>query len=71
MNRPPTPNEVLPFDDEGYADYYAHDDEMQEALTCEWLIQEKLMPDPTDYNYREQLKSSHMLLEWNYEDKSK
>lgn len=34
---------------------YEYDDEelecMQQALTCEWLIEYGFMPDPTNYDY--------------------
>lgn len=59
MNRPPQPHEVLAswvFDE----DY----DSMQEALTAEWLIEQGLIPDPTQFwfgNSDMELKTAHVF----------
>jgi hypothetical protein len=55
MNRPPTPREYLGFGE--WCDVVFQQEEcdekqnsaMQEALTAEWLIEQGLMPDPTDF----------------------
>ncbi len=49
INRPPTPADLL--DAIEYVSVYMSDDMdcMQEALTVEWLIEQRLMPDPSEF----------------------
>lgn len=47
MIRPPTPDECIPV--LWWSDWSDKErDAMQEALTCEWLIEHGFMPDPSD-----------------------
>lgn len=60
--RPPTPEEVLCIMDEMEWLYFNNHETLrkhsnydcaQEALTCEWLIEQGMMPDTTQYNYED------------------
>lgn len=52
IDRPPQPQDFFnvressPSDLEAYAENYH---EMQEALTAEWLIEQGLLPDPSEF----------------------
>jgi hypothetical protein len=78
MNRPPLVDEVI-IDTEwcnlnGYADGWRLElDNMQEALTCEWLIEKGFMPDPTEYGGHEYWDTGMHWYEllWLKEDKTK
>lgn len=48
INRPPTPEEAFTRDELFTQVPYSEDECVQEALTCEWLIAQGLMPDPAD-----------------------
>lgn len=66
INRPPTPEDAVLWSDYPYTwsdvDYC-----MQEALTCEWLIQMGLMPDPSELYYTN--KSGVVYIGWRKENR--
>jgi len=78
-NRPPTPDEVIAEPWTEYCKRKGRDvSGMQEALTCEWLIEQGLMPDPTEYLQQGFVVFRHgeftmpaVRIDWRCEDKTK
>ena len=75
MNRPPRPMHVLDWSEWIDNNFYNNEEAMQEALTCEWLIEQGLMPDPTECNVswgsKDQFNSLEIEHRWVVEDKTK
>jgi hypothetical protein len=68
MNRPPTPEEIIPV--LWWTDWSDKErDAMQEALTAEWLIEQGLMPCPSKSLRFANI--SHDYTFWVCEDKTK
>lgn len=82
MNRPLLWNEAIDIDwseDQATNGNLDNISAMQEALTCEWLIEQGLMPDPTEFRpmFTQRLydltsdNTKHKAADWICEDKTK
>lgn len=60
--RPPLTHEVLIWDEHFF--YGDENNCQQEALTCEWLIENGLMPDPTETENHSVLHSDKKRLDF-------
>lgn len=69
--RPPTPEEVVEFGQHDVLTLVMECDCMQEALTAEWMIEQGLMPDPTEFTEDKFMRVVGVHQCWYWEDKTR